>query len=133
MKNAYRADRKVLHVVLDSGLHGAVKSSAVAAGLSITEFVTQVLEKEVGYGDAGTGSGNRDGAEATGRPNGAYGGGSGAGHSVPSAAGRGIAEPAATIVERKQPDWDAILASGFAAKSVVRDTMSQRDPIEEIA
>ena len=131
--NDYRADKRQVSFVVDSALWSAAKGVAVARGWSVTRLLTELLEKEVGHGDAGTGSRNRDGAEAAGRPNGAYGGGSGAGHSFPGTAGRGIAEPTAAL-STKVPDWDAILASGFAAKSSVgRNVTLSVDPIEEIA
>ena len=108
--------KKVLHLVVEEDLHLAVKLTAAAVGVSITEFVTSLLEKEVSRGDAGTGSGHRVGVEASGSPYGAHGGGGGAGHSQSGVAGRGV-------------DWEAMLAVGRAAKV----TTAVLDPIEEIA
>jgi len=116
MRNDYRGGKKVLHLVVEGDLHLAVKLAAAAAGVSITEFVTRILDKEVSHGDAGTGSGHRVGVEASGSPYGAHGGGGGAGHSQSGVAGRGV-------------DWDAMLAVGRAAKVV----SVRVDPIEEIA
>lgn len=116
MKNDYRADKKVLHLVVEGDLHVAVKLSAATAGVSITEFVTSVLEKEVGYGDVGVGSRDRVGVASSGGPHGAHGGGSGAGHSQSGVAGRGV-------------DWDSLLLAGKKAKASVGVV----DPIEEIA
>ena len=130
--NDYRGDRRQVSFVVDTGLWGAAKGVAVARGWSVTRLITELLEKEVGYGDVGVGAGHRVGATAESVVDRSHGGGSSPSHSVPGTTGRGIAEPPATQ-GKQSPDWNAILASGFAAKSVVRDTMSQRDPIEEIA
>lgn len=132
--NDYRGGKRQVSFVVDTGLWGAAKGVAVARGWSVTRLITELLEKEVGHGVAGVGSGDSEGSGASGGVHGAHGGGSGGSNPFPSTAGRGIAEPAATIAPRKQPDWDAILASGFAAKSsVVQGVVRQVDPIEEIA
>ena len=129
--NDYRADRRQVSFVVDSALWGAAKGSAAARGWSVTRLITELLEKEVGHGVTGIGSGDRVGVASSGNPYGTHGGGSGAGHSQPGTARRGV-DPAPA--ELGKPDWDAILASGFAAKvGVVRDVTSQVDPIEEIA
>lgn len=130
--NDYRVDKRQVSFVVDSALWGAAKGVAVARGWSVTRLITELLEREVGYGDAGDGPRDRVGATAESNVDGSHGGGSSRGHSQPSATGRGIAElPAAPT--SKAPDWDAILASGFAAKTSVRHTVLQVDPIEEIA
>ena len=112
--------KKVLHLVVEEDLHLAVKLTAAAVGVSITEFVTSLLEKEVSRGDAGLGSGHRVGVEASGSPYGAHGGGGGAGHSQSGASGRGV-------------DWEALLLKGQAAKTYSGVDISTLDPIEEIA
>jgi hypothetical protein len=116
MRNDYRVGKKVLHVVVDVDLHLAVKLAAAEQGVSVTELVTRILDKEVSYGDAGIGSGHRVGSASSGGANGAYGGGSGAGHSQSGASGRRV-------------DWEELLAVGRAAKT----STAVLDPIEEIA
>ena len=114
MKNDYRSDKKVLHLVVESDLHVAVKLTAATAGVSITEFVTQLLEKEVGHGDVGIGSGDRVGFASSGGSDGAHGGRGSGGDSQSGASGRGV-------------DWDSLLLAGKQAK------FGRVDPIEEIA
>jgi len=129
--NDYRGDRRQVSFVVDTGLWGAAKGVAVARGWSVTRLITELLEKEVGYGDAGVGEGHRVGATAEGVVDRTHGGGSGSSHSVPGTARRGVV---VTPNVPSGPDWDTILARGFAAKvGVVRDVASQVDPIEEIA
>ena len=130
--NDYRSDRRQVSFVVDTGLWGAAKGVAVARGWSVTRLITELLEKEVGYGDVGIGEGHRVGATAEGVVDRTHGGGSSTSHSQPGVAGRGIAERTAAPTP-KSPDWDAILASGFAAKTVGRNVALQVDPIEEIA
>ena len=122
MKNDYREGKKVLHLVVEESLHLSVKCVAADKGLSITEFVTSILEREVGHGDAGTGSGHRVGASSESGAYGAHGGGSGAGHSFSGALGRGV-------------DWDSLLEAGKEKKftSIFTGETVTVDPIEEIA
>ena len=116
MKNDYRGGKKVLHVVVEADLHLAVRLTAAAAGVSITEFVTSILDREVGYGVVGTGPRDREGSVASGGVVGAQRSGGGGGDSQSGASGRGV-------------DWDAMLAVGRAAKVA----SARLDPIEEIA
>lgn len=120
--NDYRVDKRQVSFVVDSSLWAAVKGSAAARGWSVTRLVTELLEKEVGYGDVGIGSGDRVGASSQGGASGAYGGGSGAGHSFSGAAGRGV-------------DWDSLLEAGKEKKftSIFTGETVTIDPIEEIA
>jgi len=128
--NDYRGDRRQVSFVVDTSLWGAAKGVAVARGWSVTRLITELLEREVGYGVVGVGSGDSEGSGASGGFHGAHSVGGSGSDTVPGTARRGVA---VTPNGTKQPDWDAILASGFAAKSVVRGTMSDVDPIEEIA
>ena len=96
MRNDYRSGRKVLHVVVEVELHDRVKALAAAAGCSITEFVTRVLEKGTSH-DAGVGSsGDSFWVRAAGGVHGPHGAGDSGGASVGGAVGRGV-------------DWDRIL------------------------
>ena len=116
MKNDYRGGKKVLHVVVEVDLHLAVRLSAAAVGVSITEFVTSILEREVGYGVTGTGPRDREGSVASGSVVGSQRAGGSGGDSQSGASGRGV-------------DWDELLAVGRAAKG----SAPVFDPIEEIA
>ena len=116
MKNDYRGGKKVLHVVVEEDLHLAVRLTAAAAGLSITEFVTRILDKEVSDGVVGVGPRDREGSYASGGVVGAQRSGGGGGDSQSGASGRGV-------------DWDAMLAVGRAAKVA----SVRLDSIEEIA
>jgi hypothetical protein len=116
MKNDYRAGKKVLHLVVEGDLHVAVKSAAATAGVSITEFVTSVLEKEVGHGSVGVGSGDRVGFASSGSVDGAHGGRGSGSDTQSGASGRGV-------------DWDSLLLAGKKAKASVGSI----DPIQEIA
>ena len=116
MRNDYRSGRKVLHVVVEVELHDRVKALAAAAGCSITEFVTKVLEKGTNH-DAGVGSsGDSFWARAAGGVHGSHGAGDSGSASVGGPVGRGV-------------DWDSILVAG--KKPVVAARLV--DPIEEIA
>ena len=95
MRNDYRSGRKVLHVVVEVELHDRVKALAAAAGCSITEFVTKVLEKGTGD-DAGVGSGDSFWSRAAGGVYGSHGAGDSGGFAVGGPVGRGV-------------DWDSIL------------------------
>ena len=95
MRNDYRVGRKVLHVVVEVELHDRVRLLAGAAGCSITEFVTRVLEKGTGD-DAGVGSGDSFWARAAGGVYGSHGAGDSGGSVVGGVVGRGV-------------DWDSIL------------------------
>ena len=46
-KNDYRVGRRQVSFVVDEGLWGAVKAAAVAGGVSVTAFVTGLLEDAV--------------------------------------------------------------------------------------
>jgi hypothetical protein len=116
MKNDYRGKKKVLHVVVEADLHLAVRLTAAAAGVSITEFVTSILDREVGYGVVGVGSGDSEGSGASGGFHGPHSVRDSGDDSQSGASGRGV-------------DWDAMLAVGRAAKVV----SGRKDPIEEIA
>ena len=112
--NDYRADRRQVSFVVDVSLWAAVKGVAAGRGWSVTRLVTELLEREVGYGDAGTGPRDREGFVASGGPVGAHGVRGSGGDTVSGASGRGV-------------DWDSLLAAGRAAK------FGRVDPIEEIA
>ena len=116
MRNDYRSGRKVLHVVVEVELHDRVKALAAAAGCSITEFVTKVLEKGTSH-DVGVGSsGDSFWSRAAGGVHGPHGAGDSGSASVGGPVGRGV-------------DWDSILVAG--KKPVVAARLV--DPIEEIA
>ena len=130
MRNDYRDGKKVLHLVVEVGLHTAVKCAAADRGMSITQFVSDVLEREVGDGDFGVGPGS--GARAS---QGGFGAGADSGRG-------GVADPVEPSVGRV--DWDRILAEGIKKKAAapwtvveaVADSMEnpyRLDPIEEIA
>ena len=114
MRNDYRSDQKVLHCVVEAGLHGRVKALAAADGVSITEFITRVLES-VTDDAVGVGPGHRVVPRTAGSVHGTYGAGSGGGFTVGGVTGRGV-------------DWDSVLATG--KKPVVERVL---DPIEDIA
>jgi len=95
MRNDYRSGRKVLHVVVEVELHDRVKALAAAAGCSITEFVTKVLEKGTGN-DADIGSGDSFWVRAAGGVHGPHSAGGGGSVAVGGVVGRGV-------------DWDSIL------------------------
>jgi hypothetical protein len=115
MRNDYRSDQKVLHCVVEAGLHGRVKALAAADGVSITEFVTRVLES-VTDDAVGVGSGHRVVPRTAGSVHGTYGAGGGGGVTVGGAVGRGV-------------DW-GVLLSKPASPVVVERVL---DPIEDIA
>ena len=85
----------MLHVVVEVELHDRVKALAVAAGCSITEFVTKVLEKGTGN-DVGVGSADSVLSGAAGGVVGSHGAGDSGGVTVGGPVGRGV-------------DWDSIL------------------------
>lgn len=103
MKNDYRSGKKVLHLVVEEGLHLAVKCVAADQGLSITEFVTSILEREVGYGDAGVGPADFARVGETGGVVGSLGGGDCGGDSQSGLVGR--------------VDWDSLMVQGAVAKA----------------
>ena len=107
MRNDYRNGRKVLHVVVEVELHDRVKALAAAAGCSITEFVTKVLEKGTGN-DAGVRSANSVLSGKAGGVHGPHSAGDSGSASVGGAVGRGV-------------DWDSILVAG---KKPVVETVS---------
>jgi hypothetical protein len=98
MRNDYRSGRKVLHCVVEVELHDRVRALAAANGVSITAFVSQILE-EVTCGGVGVGSAD---PVVFGAKSGVVGshsaGGSGSG-------------PVSGVVGRTV-DWDSILAAG---------------------
>jgi ABC-type transporter Mla maintaining outer membrane lipid asymmetry permease subunit MlaE len=115
MRNDYRVGRKVLHCVVDEWLHDRVCAAALVDGVSITAFVSRVLE-EVTCGGVGVGSGD---SVVFGAKSGVVGshsaGGSGSG-------------PVGGVVGRTV-DWDSILVAG--SKPVLQPAVL--DPIEDIA
>ena len=115
MRNDYRVGRRVLHCVVDEWLHDRVCAAALVDGVSITAFVSRVLE-EVTCGGVGVGSGD---PVVFGAKSGVVGshsaGGSGSG-------------PVGGVVGRTV-DWDSILAAG--SKPVLQPAVL--DPIEDIA
>lgn len=117
-RNDYRRDKKQVSFVVDEALWAAVKGAAAASGWSVTRFVTELLEREVGCGDVGVGPGGGARASA---------GGAGAGEER----GRDrVDDPVQSSVERV--DWDALLQRGREAKVQPVSNM-MLDPIEEIA
>ena len=114
MRNDYRSGKKVLHLVVEESLHLSVKCVAADKGVSITEFVSSILEREVGHGDAGTGPVDSAWVGEEGSVVGSHGGGDRGGDSFAGGAGRGV-------------DWDALLLAGKQSK------FGKVDPIEEIA
>ena len=129
-RNDYRRDKKQVSFVVDEGLWAAVKGCAVARGWSVTRFVTEVLEREVGDGDFGVGPGGGARFAA---------GGFGAGEER----GRGgVVDPVEPAVGRV--DWDRVLAQGISRKAAAPWSVAEAvadsavnpyrlDPIEEIA
>ena len=117
MRNDYRSNRKVLHVVVEVELHDRVKALAVAAGCSITEFVTKVLEKGTGN-DADVRPTDSVSSGTQSSVNGSH-SARGSGSSVVGGpVGRGV-------------DWDSILAT--AAKPVVESVSVSADEWLDIA
>jgi hypothetical protein len=90
---------------------------AAAAGCSITEFVTKVLEKGTGN-DAGVGSGDSFWVGAAGGVHGSYGAGDSGSTVVGGPVGRGV-------------DWDSILVAG--KKPVVESVSVSADEWLDIA
>ena len=126
--NDYRRGLRQVSFVLDVGLHAAAKAHAGALGVSLTALLVDLLEREVGH-DAGAGVGSRGGvgADSEGAAHGRSGEGHCGGAAVAGADGRGVT-----------PDWDALLAAGRASRNTsivvpVSDTVSEPDPLEEIA
>lgn len=117
MRNDYRNGRKVLHVVVEVELHERVKALAAAAGCSITEFVTKVLEKGTGN-DAGVRSANSVLSGKAGGVHGPHSAGDSGSASVGGAVGRGV-------------DWDSILVAG--KKPVVESVSVSADEWLDIA
>ena len=117
MRNDYRSNRKVLHVVVEVELHDRVKALAAAAGCSITEFVTKVLEKGTGN-DADVRPTDSVSSGTQSSVNGSH-SARGSGSSVVGGpVGRGV-------------DWDSILAT--AAKPVVESVSVSADEWLDIA
>lgn len=128
--NDYRRDKRQVSFVVDEALWVAVKGAAAACGWSVTRFVTEILEREVGCGDVGVGPGGGARFAA---------GGAGSGEER----GRDrVDDSVQSSVERV--DWDAILAAGVSRKAAapwsvgeaVADSLQnpyRLDPIEEIA
>jgi len=118
MRNDYRSGRKVLHVVVEVELHDRVKVLAAAAGCSITEFVTRVLEKGT-CDDAGVGaSGDSFWVRAAGGVHGPHSARSSGSVTVGGPVGRGV-------------DWDSILVAG--KKPVVEPSVVSADEWLDIA
>ena len=115
MRNDYRSGRKVLHVVVEVELHDRVKALAVAAGCSITEFVTKVLEKGTGN-DADVRPTDSVSSGAKSSVNGSHSARGGGGSVVGGVVGRGV-------------DWDSLLLKSKPTVVAARLV----DPIEEIA
>jgi hypothetical protein len=118
MRNDYRSGRKVLHVVVEVGLHDRVKALAAADRCSITEFVTRVLEEGTGYDANVESSGDCFLSGAAGGVDGFHGGGDSGEATVGGVVGRGV-------------DWDSILAAG--KKPVVEPSVVSADEWLNIA
>lgn len=128
--NDYRRGRRQVSFVVDEGLWVAVKGVAAASGWSVTRFVTELLEREVGCGDFGVGPGGGARAET---------GGFGSGEE------RGRDRVADSVESSSQRvDWDKILAQGISRKAAAPWSVAEAvadsavnpyrlDPIEEIA
>lgn len=113
MRNDYRGGRRVLHCVVDAGLHDRVRAAAVADGVSITLFVSRVLGEVTGYG-VGVESGDFGVFGAAGSVHGQNSTGVGGGSVVVCSSGRGV-------------DWDSVLARGEKQSVAAVEV----DPIEE--
>ena len=85
----------MLHVVVEVELHDRVRVLAAAAGCSMTDFVTRVIEKGTSH-DADVRSGDSFWVRAAGGVHGPHGAGDSGSASVGGAVGRGV-------------DWDRIL------------------------
>jgi len=95
----------VLHVVVEVELHDRVRALAGAAGCSITEFVTKVLEKGTGD-DVNVGSGDSFWVRAAGGVHGPHSAGGSGSTVVGGVVGRGV-------------DWDSILIKPVKESVVV--------------
>lgn len=136
--NDYRSGRRQVSFVVDESLWAAVKGVAAGRGWSVTRLVTELLEREVGYGDVGTGPADSARVGASGGFVGSQRGGDRGGDSVSGASGR--VEP---LTERNAAaagvNWDAIVAAGKYRKNYLDVENSYTgvdtpiDPIEEIA
>lgn len=88
-------------------VHGHVRRLAAASGLSVSEWVSDLVAREVqGGGERGTGAGVAVPAEADG-------GGFGV------AGGRGGGDPVGVVADaaRVTPDWDLLLARGRESRA----------------
>lgn len=117
VRNDYRVDRKVLHCVVEVGLHDRVRAAAAASGVSITAFVVDVLEGSLGDG-VGVGSSDCVVFGAEGGVHGSHGAGDSGGVVVGGFVGRGV-------------DWDSVLAAGI--KPVVEPVVLVKDEWLDIA
>ena len=122
-RNDYRDARKQRNLILDHGLDACLVAAAKAAGVSVNEFVTRLIEEAVNVGERdGRGDRGRT-AEAVvgvGAPGGRDRGGDS--ERVPAAGG--------------PVNWDALLEQGRAAKlaRVVEVPMfAEPDPLDVIA
>lgn len=123
--NGYRVGRKQRNLVLDTPLDDRVRAMAVACGVSVNQFIVDVLEREVASGgERGVVPGDAGDSQAGQRRSGAERGRVGSG-AVGVGAGD-VEQPRVT------PDWDRIMAAGRAAK-VVYPVDTAPDPLEEIA
>lgn len=124
--NGYRVGRKQRNVVLDWLLDDKVRAMAVACGVSVNQFIVDLLEREVaGGGDGGVEPGVAGDSAADKRGSGAVGGRGGSGAVGVSAGDGGVT--------RVGPDWEAILAAGRQSKPVYKVDTVDTDPLEEIA
>ena len=124
--NDYRVGRKQVSFVVDEALWVAVKGTAAASGVSVTRWLTDVLEREVRFDGSG-GDDARLGVSAA-PTGGGVGDRPGGGGSAAAGVGAGDA--------RQVVDWDALLAKGRENRVPVMGRASLydgRDPIEEIA
>ena len=107
----------MLHVVVEVELHDRVKALAAAAGCSITEFVTKVLEKGTGN-DADVRPTDSVSSGTKSSVNGSHSARGGGSSVVGGPVGRGV-------------DWDSILVAG--KKPVVEPSVVPADEWLDIA
>lgn len=125
VKNDYRRDRRQVSLVVDNELWFLVKRSAAAEGLSVTAWVTALLEEGVHVGD-GVGRAGGGGVGAEGFVSAAFGGRGGDGDLVGGVVGRrgGV---------EHVPDWAVPIVAARGDASIDSGTSQEVDPLEEIA
>ena len=124
MKNDYRRDRRQVSLVVDSELWFLVKRSAAGEGLSVTAWVTALLEEAVhvgvGVGSAGGGDSGSEGQVSAG-----VGGRVGDGDFERGVVGRRGVEHV--------PGWAVPIVAVRRDASIDSGVAPEVDPLEEIA